>query len=132
MTYLTIQITFCHKKTAFSSSHIGVSTLLLLLLLLFVNNICQKHHQFQLEFHDLGFVFLKNPKSLSHNQVLNCERQKKNTILNIVSLKQYQDNSDNLLKKSNHNAQKNYLAIWYFFHGLIENTNIPQTNDTCF
>ena len=28
--------------------------------------------------------------------------------------------------------QKNYLAIWYFFHGLIENTNIPYTNDTCF
>ena len=28
--------------------------------------------------------------------------------------------------------QKTYLAIWYFFHGLIENTNIPYTNDTCF
>ena len=28
--------------------------------------------------------------------------------------------------------QENYLAIWYFFHGLIENTNIPYTNNTCF
>ena len=28
--------------------------------------------------------------------------------------------------------QKNYLAILYFFHGLIENTNITYMNDTCF